>query len=168
MSTYTRKGVEYSSSTQEVVDCLFCRITSKDPREPSVIVDENEKYVTFENKFPTTSSHLLISPKQHIRNIKSLAGPNGAVIIEEMVAAAKDALRKTKLSDAEIAGTRFCFHIPPYNSIDHLHLHAISRTHEMDYIGWLKYYPDSFYCKTADSIIRELKADNNRPPESRL
>lgn len=130
----------------------------------------------FTMKGPVTSLHLLITPKVHIQNAvrpftfhnklrialtivfqATLSGPKDAQIIREMLAVARSSLGGFA-SDA-----RYCFHIPPFNSIDHLHLHAIAHVHEMNFLGWLKYYPGSFWCRSAEDVIRSLENSADRP-----
>lgn len=55
---------------------------------------------------------------------------------------------------------QYCFHVPPLNSIDHLHLHCIASPQEMGWLGWIKYYPDSFWCMTAETAILNLDAQD--------
>lgn len=49
------------------------------------------------------------------------------------------------------------FHVPPFNSIKHLHLHGIAPTSGMNMIRRWTYRPDSYWFKTADTIIDSLK-----------
>jgi hypothetical protein len=56
---------------------------------------------------------------------------------------------------------RFCFHVPPWNSIDHLHLHAIARLNTMGFKSSIKYMPNTYYCQTADSLIATLQAQKS-------
>ncbi len=54
-----------------------------------------------------------------------------------------------------LMGLQFCYHIPPYNSVDHLHLHVIAGRRTM--IGSLIYNTDwSFWCKTHDNVLNSL------------
>lgn len=48
------------------------------------------------------------------------------------------------------------FHVPPFNSVKHLHLHGISPTSEMKLIGRWVFRPDSYWYKTVDTIINSL------------
>jgi hypothetical protein len=48
------------------------------------------------------------------------------------------------------------FHIPPFNSIQHLHLHGIAPTSEMNFIRRLVFREDSFWYKKVDTVINSL------------
>lgn len=115
----TTKGVTYCSSTNKIKTCLFCRILNK--QESANIVYEDMKYVVFETINPATSKHLLVSPREHIQNLKFLRGSEDAGLVREMMEVGKIAL------GGDGGGAQFCFHVPPFNSIDHLHMHAIGK-----------------------------------------
>ncbi|CAN0352204.1 unnamed protein product, partial [Ectocarpus fasciculatus] len=44
-----------------------------------------------------------------------------------------------------------CFHVPPINSIDHLHLHCIQDPQTMSWLNYVKYYADSYWCITGET-----------------
>ena len=138
------------------VRCLFCRIQTGE--EPGKIVYEDEKFVVFHTIKPITHLHLLVTPREHIANAKSLSGNKGADLIEELVEIGKKALGPQYADEAQ-----YCFHIPPWNSIDHLHLHAIADAHTMSCVNRMK-YPNGEYghCRSAKGLINELRASKKQ------
>ena len=53
------------------------------------------------------------------------------------------------------------FHTPPFNSIDHIHLHIIDKSRQKPgFINWIKYHPLAFWFKSVDSVIREGNKTN--------
>jgi hypothetical protein len=48
------------------------------------------------------------------------------------------------------------FHVPPFNSVKHLHLHAISKKSEMGFIGRWIFRENSYWYKSFDSIFDSL------------
>ena len=48
------------------------------------------------------------------------------------------------------------FHIPPFNSVKHLHLHGISPKAEMGFIAKLIFKENTFYYKTFDTVFNSL------------
>lgn len=48
------------------------------------------------------------------------------------------------------------FHVPPFNSIKHLHLHGIAPTSEIKFVGRWIFRPDSYWFKTVDTIVKSL------------
>jgi diadenosine tetraphosphate (Ap4A) HIT family hydrolase len=76
------KGVTYDSKGK-VLSCLFCNICER--IEPATIVHSNDKFVAFIPLRAVTSSHILVSPREHITNFYSLRGNQDAEMVEEMV-----------------------------------------------------------------------------------
>lgn len=74
-------------------------------------------------------------------------------------------IAKYCLAECPQESRRFCFHVPPFNSIDHLHLHAIGRIYEMSWFNMQKYYLGSFWCKSAEDLIKTLRKSANRPSQ---
>jgi len=86
-----------------------------------------------------------------------LKGSSDADTIEEMVNIGKKLLEEYEPG----LNAKYCFHVPPFNSVDHLHLHCIAPVEEMTWLGRLKYYEGSFYCQSALKIIDFLRNNDN-------
>lgn len=153
-----QKGVKYDSNGK-IIDCIFCRIANRDPNEPANVVYENDDFTVFKTIAPASSyGHLLVTPKVHIKNVASLVSVEDAKLVENMVAIGKSTYQTLGISDVQ-----YSFHIPPWNSIDHLHLHCIANPKEMSYFSSLKYSQGTFWCKSADEVISSLKSSNGVP-----
>ncbi len=139
------KGVKYDKHGN-VENCLFCNIHKG--TEPAAIVREDENFVVFKTTSPMTVKHLLVTPRVHVKNAGVLSGRKDADLVREMVK-----IGELALGDLS-PGAQFCFHMPPFNSIDHLHLHAIARPESMSWLGHLKYSKYLPNCWTADQVIR--------------
>ena len=94
-----------------------------------------------------------MSPKFHVKNVAALSSEKDKKMIIDMLDFAKKSLGPMNSVNA-----RYCFHLPPYNSIDHLHLHAIANLDEMNWLDSIKYSNSSwcFWCQSAESIIASL------------
>ena len=147
----TMKGVVYSAEGV-ISSCLFCRIISRE--EPGNIVFENERLVAFRTIAPVTTNHLLVVPREHRSNVHALSGKEDAMLIREMKEFAMEALRVDGCENIE--NSQYSFHVPPYNSIDHLHLHAIGNRDSVTFAGALKYAEGTFYCWSADQTIERI------------
>lgn len=162
MQPVVRKGVSYNAAG-EVVNCVFCRIANRDPNEPANVVldSKDSKFISFVPLANVTSYHILVSPKHHVQNVNSLVNKYDVQLVKEMMAFGKEAL--LKYCDNEINPNNhdeamYCFHVPPWNSIDHLHLHVIGRPKEMCFTSSIKYFPDGYWCKSAEALIKELES----------
>ena len=118
-----KKGVAYDSVNGAVKSCIFCEIAKK--KEPATVVYEDSGFVVFKTIAPATKNHLLVIPREHIQNVGSLSGPVDAALVRDMIRIGKIALGD------DAVGAHYSFHVPPYNSIDHLHLHAIGTTYNL-------------------------------------
>ncbi|KAJ1026596.1 hypothetical protein NDA13_003973 [Ustilago tritici] len=109
--------------------CLFCRVTS----DRFNIVLEDDKYICFRDRSPAAQVHLLVIPRTHMANAQSLT-QRDSVLVGEMQVLGNKALdivaqqahdtSSSKIAVAE-EQPRFGFHIPPFRSVDHLHLHCL-------------------------------------------
>lgn len=150
LCSVTKKGVTYCTDTGKVIDCLFCRIQNRTER--GTIVYEDSEYVAFKTIMPASNLHLLITPRTHIKNTKSLSGQEGANLVRSLVRIGEIALGPEFATDA-----LYCFHLAPWNSIDHLHLHAIASPNRMNLKGAMKYNTKTFWCSSAMDLASELE-----------
>ena len=147
-----RKGVTYAADNA-VVDCLFCRIIAG--REHSTMVKPPTPHpdlVAFLTINPSTDCHILVTPRRHIQNVDALTKQD-IPLLEDMLR-----FGNSLLTDAQKQDSLFVFHLPPWNSIDHLHLHVIANRSTMSFFnGYFKYLPGSAWCASIDSVIARLK-----------
>ncbi|CAL1261830.1 unnamed protein product [Larinioides sclopetarius] len=128
--------------------CIFCNIQDSSTE----IFYEDEEYLAFKDIRPATSHHYLIIPKNHIRNISNLS-PSDVTLVKKLVEVGEIVLKN---NSASVSDARFGFHVPPFTSIQHLHLHAISPVNEMGFISRMIFRPDSYWFMTASTLIEKL------------
>lgn len=76
------------------------------------------------------------------------------ILVNEMKRLMLELLEKNNQTDPnEIS---LGFHVPPFNSVKHLHLHGIAPTSEMTFIGRWIFRPNSYWFKTVSTIISSL------------
>jgi diadenosine tetraphosphate (Ap4A) HIT family hydrolase len=148
------KGVTYAEDGS-VTSCIFCNIVNR--TESGKIVAENDELIAFRTIVPMTRHHLLVCPKAHIKNSGSLISLSDADLIERMQKFGSDTI--DTLLPTPVT-KRFCFHVPPFNSIDHLHLHCIAQPETMSWLGHIKYYDQSFYCYSSERVVNFLRENN--------
>ncbi|XP_060066881.1 adenosine 5'-monophosphoramidase HINT3-like [Ylistrum balloti] len=140
-------------TTSPEIKCIFCKI-ARGQDDKTNILYENEELVIFKDIKPATRHHYLIIPKQHIKDPKNL-NYSHLPLVERLVEAATDFLKQ---QNAAVDEARLGFHWPPFNSISHLHLHAISCTSEMGFIARGIFRPNTLWFVTAEWLVRRLKA----------
>ena len=166
MSGQIRKGVTYAADNT-VLDCLFCRIIAG--KEPCTVVQSQShaqsqaqsqsqaqtsshpSLMGFLTINPATDLHILVTPRRHIQNIDALTKQD-VPLLEEMRQFGSSLLTSDQQKDA-----LYVFHLPPWNSIDHLHLHVIAHKSSMGFFnGYFKYLPGTPWCATIDTVIDRL------------
>jgi len=105
----TRSGASQS--------CIFCQVSYKNGFN---VVYEDNTFIAFHDIDPAARYHFQLIPKVHIGSVKELRAPDAA-LLAKMQEIGHKLLEK---NDVPPSMRRMGFHIPPYNSIDHLHLHV--------------------------------------------
>ena len=102
------------------MDCIFCKIISKEI--PSANVFENENLVAFNDINPKAKVHILIVPKKHIESIKHLEKIDGQLVGEMFLVAQQIAKEKN------LEGYKLVINVGREGGqlVDHLHLHLLS------------------------------------------
>ncbi|RLN98888.1 hypothetical protein BBJ28_00022983 [Nothophytophthora sp. Chile5] len=171
-----RKGVRYHRDGQ-VRSCRFCEILRARAEH---FLYEDEHVVVFRPLRPIVPSHILIVPRVHIRNVNRLAARHRALltrmhrVAEAHMAAdltadphpeasasssfndeAKDESKNEPHDDH--SQVRYSFHVPPFNSIDHVHMHAFrDDPQSLGYLGRIKYRTESWWCRSYEQVVARL------------
>lgn len=147
--------------------CLFCNIANG--RKPPVkLLYENEEYAILKDKYPASTHHYLAIPKQHYTSLKVLNKSHVGLgkkctintvcmyvlnqiwvmllftasrMHEGMV---EFLLSKGVNEEDAIIG----YHIPPFISQKHLHLHGIYPKSEMSLSNRISFFMPSFWFKS--------------------
>ncbi|KAF8944111.1 hypothetical protein BGZ47_004623 [Haplosporangium gracile] len=99
--------------------CVFCEIVQGNTLD-RVIYQDNE-IVAFYDIKPAAETHILIIPVVHIESVKTVQ-PSDHDLILRMKAKALDLLKE---HGHQPENCRLGFHIPPFNTVNHLHLHVL-------------------------------------------
>ncbi|KAH7332259.1 hypothetical protein KP509_20G078700 [Ceratopteris richardii] len=97
---------------------------------------QDERIVAFEDINPSAHRHYLVTPKEHIPSVYQLhKGEEHHALVTHMVKTGKTLMQRDAPAAIEY---RFGFNRPPFNSVNHLHLHCLA----LPYRSWwrcLKY-----------------------------
>jgi diadenosine tetraphosphate (Ap4A) HIT family hydrolase len=134
-------------------DNIFLRILKGDA--PADVVDGNDPDLfTFRDRRPASDLHLLVIPRQFVRDASSLRSSDAALVRSMEVKAR--ALVRAQYGDAfEESELALGFHWPPWYSVPWLHLHAIYPRSRIT--RWYKYTPISF--KSPSWVLRRLERE---------
>ncbi|XP_037304556.2 adenosine 5'-monophosphoramidase HINT3-like [Pungitius pungitius] len=133
-------------------DCHFCRIA--DHQTDTEILLSDDELLCFRDTKPGATHHYLVVPRTHIDNCTRLQGDDVS-LVERMVEMGWSILKKNKISDLE--DVRMGFHVPPFSSVPHLHLHALAPASEMSFASLRRYGPQSHWFITVDKVLSQLK-----------
>ena len=109
------------ASRQRLHSCVFCRII--EGKEEAKVLNTTENVIVFRDKWAGGKVHLLAIPKAHIRDVDHL-GPADVPLLNEMKEAGMAALENEPIVE-DPSKALLVFHCPPYNSVNHLHLHFV-------------------------------------------
>lgn len=138
-------------------DCIFCKIAANEVEE-SRLEYEDEQVAAFSDHKPAAKFHFLVIPKEHCGNPKSLHSEDHIHLLETMLEVGKKVLVDNK---ANCEDALFGYHWPPFNSIQHLHLHAISPRSQMGFFRRQAYKPNSLWFVTHEWLMEHLKNKNS-------
>jgi len=140
---------------------------------PAYTYRETENTLTFRDRTPKAPLHALVIPKTFIPSIQQLTPEDLGLLYEMKREALETILNYSLLSSDQgtdiSMNTRgesilekgdyiLCFHIPPFNSVDHLHLHVLAPKSEMKWIfRHAKYLTGTPWCADLENVISLLE-----------
>eukprot|EP00531_Pseudo-nitzschia_arenysensis_P008266 CAMPEP_0116132180 /NCGR_PEP_ID=MMETSP0329-20121206/9410_1 /TAXON_ID=697910 /ORGANISM="Pseudo-nitzschia arenysensis, Strain B593" /LENGTH=241 /DNA_ID=CAMNT_0003626677 /DNA_START=276 /DNA_END=1001 /DNA_ORIENTATION=- len=97
---------------------------------------EREELIAFEDIRPRAPFHALVISKKLIPSVLELGDSDSESqkslsLLQKMSEAAHELVRIQQPEAYEQGDYRLCFHIPPFNSVDHLHLHVLAPASSM-------------------------------------
>ncbi|XP_020583999.1 bifunctional adenosine 5'-phosphosulfate phosphorylase/adenylylsulfatase HINT4 [Phalaenopsis equestris] len=102
--------------------CCFCQIACSSTSTPLLYADD--QVIAFPDINPSAYRHYLVISKEHISTVRNL---RRRAEDYQLVCQMLDVGRRLLQNDApESKLYRFGFHQPPFNSVNHLHLHCFA------------------------------------------
>ena len=103
--------------------CLFCRIVAGEI--PGDIVRTDALTVAFRDIAPQAPTHVLVVPREHVRNAAAVTAEHAELVAALLVSA--KAVADQEGIGGEDRGYRLVMNVGPdaLNSVDHLHVHLL-------------------------------------------
>jgi diadenosine tetraphosphate (Ap4A) HIT family hydrolase len=140
--------------------CVFC-----DPAEvDSRALYSDEDVIVIEDKWPAAAHHWLVISRAHIRDVNDLrsyrrpgdgpSGNSGMQLLQKMIHCGHEISRKHNYTSPPIMG----FHVPPFISVPHLHLHIIQPPFKSCW-SQFKFRASAFsvWFMPAETLLQELQ-----------
>ncbi|XP_061900491.1 adenosine 5'-monophosphoramidase HINT3-like isoform X2 [Entelurus aequoreus] len=141
-----------TSTSSNDDECPFCQIANN--QSDTEILLSNDELLCFRDVKPAAGHHYLIVTRTHIDNCKALREEN-IPTVEQMAEMGRLILERNKVRDLE--DIRLGFHIPPFTSVPHLHLHALAPASKMNVSSQLRYGPQSHWFITVEKALSQLR-----------
>lgn len=131
---------------------------------PAAVLAERPDMMVFRDAYPNAPLHDLVIPKRLIPSIFELEAAD-LPLLYDMKQMALEQVERQAPEAFENNDYRLVFHVPPFNSVDHLHLHVIAPVSEMrDFYREIKYKGDSRACVGVDMILKRLEEGRTAMP----
>ncbi|XP_055016024.1 adenosine 5'-monophosphoramidase HINT3-like isoform X2 [Boleophthalmus pectinirostris] len=129
-------------------DCKFCHIANN-LTDTEILMSDCE-VVCFRDLKPGATHHYLIISNKHIDNCMKLQ-PDHIKLVEQMKDMGMRILQMNNVSDLD--DIRMGFHVPPFSSVPHLHLHVLAPGSQMSHKSMLRYGPQSHWFITTTCFL---------------
>ncbi|CAG9325972.1 unnamed protein product [Blepharisma stoltei] len=133
--------------------CIFCRYAQTGER----IIYEDELVAAFVDRKTIAKDYLQIIPKRHIKNIYDLS-PQDIPLLLHMWDTGQRLLQDRHPNQKYIFG----FHVPPRNSIDHLHMHCIVPPIK-SFFGKIV-HSNYFWLMSPEDLLFKIQHESTRKP----
>ena len=111
--------------------CIFCQIV--EGKAEGELLYNDDEYICIRDIKPHAPHHYLIIPKSHHLNVKYLTSEHCSMVTR-MAEIGRQILTE---QNCDLNDSRFGFHWPPFQSVEHLHFHAMSPVSRMSFISKL-------------------------------
>eukprot|EP00890_Picochlorum_soloecismus_P004408 jgi/Picsp_1/4969/NSC_02332-R1_histidine triad family protein len=168
-------------------ECVFCQIVAKNHKDSQTIIYEDDKIVIFPDIRPAAVGHYQIVGKEHILNVDTLIenptrehydlvrhmlekGQEVLLVQLETLSRRLDVDEQTGDAGASAdqdeqkcssplpsSRLKFGFHMEPFHSVLHLHMHGFILPHVPPWSVW-KYHPYMPWWLPAQDLLTQLQS----------
>lgn len=103
-------------------DCIFCKIVSGEV--PALVVEQDERTLTFMDIAPATRGHALVIPRQHVADLWEIEPEQLAAVVN---AAQRQAGRVRERLGADGVNLINSCRAAAWQTVFHFHMHVIPR-----------------------------------------
>lgn len=190
VKTNQYKGLTYDDDGVTIVDSLFQRIADGDIppgdlRKPlnnrqNELLYQDEQVAAFRTLDPgCDQGHILVVPRarqfrgdqsEFLKSCLDLKSTDTDVALlqhmrhvgeKAMILHRRESEKNVKVRIQGDDSIQFYFHVPPFTSIDHLHLHVLGSGKRNSFKNYLKYPPrcETIWCVRLETVLSSLEAN---------
>ncbi|KAK8803265.1 hypothetical protein WA158_000959 [Blastocystis sp. Blastoise] len=130
--------------------CIFCDINDRKSPQSKTIIYEDEFVYVMPDKYPHALGHFLVIPKVHIIDVHVL-GVNDIDLLKHMMKVGEQIMES---QGEQYKGIKYGFHVRPFHSIKHLHLHCLGLPYHSCFDNIIYHSP---FFMTADKALIHLE-----------
>lgn len=131
---------------------------------PTDVLEESDHLLSFRDIRPWAPLHALVIPKQFVESVYDLDDLELLYGMREM---AERVMQQHQPQAYEDQDYLLCFHIPPFTSVNHLHLHVLSPKSKIPWLGRRKYLEGSRWCISEEHVRARLEVGKSPVPYAR-
>ena len=144
-------GIDYSKNPS-----IFGKILRGEL--PAIVFDESPSVLAFQDRTPRAQCHALVIPKRFIPTVASLT-KDDLTILQEMHEMGLGLIEQHQPEAFARKDYILCFHLPPFNSVNHLHLHVLVPASKMNCLHRFgKYQVGTPWCADEANVRHRLMA----------
>ena len=138
---------------------------------PCRVYQESPELLSFCTQLPKTKLHALVVPKRFVESLYSLTpAPDDVTMVQDMSQMGLEILAREQPDALAANDFILCYHIPPFSSVDHLHLFVLAPASELSfYYRFVKYNCNlKRLCISDVEVIDRLKAGKKAVPFKKM
>jgi len=129
--------------------------------KPSIPIAECNQLYSFYDHSPKAPFHGLVIPKRYIRDINSLQKSDLELLLD-MKEMALQTLHQHQPEAFQNKDYRLCFHIPPFISVGHVHLHVLAPVSDMNWFYKnVKFMVGTKWCIDLTDVLKWRRIQND-------
>ncbi|TRY57028.1 hypothetical protein DNTS_023936 [Danionella cerebrum] len=131
--------------------CVFCVIAKGEDPETEILA-QDEEIICFKDIYPVAPFHFLVIPRKHIHSCLSLSTDHIS-LVQRMAKMGREVLKANNCVDFQ--DISLGFHVPPYITVPHLHLHVLAPFSQL--FKWAIFKYKNVWYITEEKMIQQLK-----------
>ncbi|KAG2378595.1 hypothetical protein C9374_008234 [Naegleria lovaniensis] len=169
IKTFIHKSIVYTFRflkkivTGKEYECVFCGLHKLDDEYNTIVLYRDEICYIVEDIRPEAEFHYLVIPFKHIPSRRKIEDLETLRVVKHMKIVGQQFAKRrhyelwNEMSSNGIAEDRTGFHLPPFNSVEHLHMHILVGKFK-NYLSKLEFTPNTYWYTTCDDMIEDARS----------